>query len=473
MLRRRLHLAVALALAPWLAACRAEGTLVLGNEDGSAPQLGPKFDAPETMEAPPRSPQGPLLLGSGHVATGEEGAGLGAGGVGVEFGHSGGDGGSSGASTASFCTKGPAIGWAQGSTEKVCQFTGDWDRQTNQPTQNRTYTRYGLGATDLGASFEHEGKLWFLFGDSAPTGAGTSNLLDGDAIAHTTDSTVQDCVSLDFVTHPNGVFKSPTVPAIDLGMYNVPLDGVSANGAMYVWFTTDTMSQSFLAKSTDSAQSFSFVHDLSNDHFVNVSAERIPEVRSSGLPGTGDRVVLFGSGLFRHSDVYLAVNSAVEIENRQAVSYFGGVDPSTCAPVWVGSEALAVPLFNQACVGEISVRWIEALGVYVMTYNCDTPRGINFRTAPFPWGPWSAPTVLFHPWLDSGYCNFMHVDWSFRVCDGLQDSNRDFIWGGEYGPYLMPRFTVAGNGEARIYFVMSTWNPYNTLVMTSRLLRSP
>jgi len=38
-----------------------------------------------------------------------------------------------------------------------------------KPTVNQTATRYGLVAADLGYSFEHDGKAFFLFGDAAPT----------------------------------------------------------------------------------------------------------------------------------------------------------------------------------------------------------------------------------------------------------------------------------------------------------------
>jgi hypothetical protein len=37
-----------------------------------------------------------------------------------------------------------------------------------KPTVNQTATRYGLAAADLGHSFEHDGKAFFLFGDAAP-----------------------------------------------------------------------------------------------------------------------------------------------------------------------------------------------------------------------------------------------------------------------------------------------------------------
>src|SRR5262245_35044615 len=57
--------------------------------------------------------------------------------------------------------------WFPGSTVKVCQLTGDFDATRRMPTKSATEKRFGIVGTDLGSSFEHDGKLWFLFGDTA------------------------------------------------------------------------------------------------------------------------------------------------------------------------------------------------------------------------------------------------------------------------------------------------------------------
>src|SRR5678809_274698 len=64
---------------------------------------------------------------------------------------------------------GDGIAYVPGSTQKVCQLIGETDRETGAPTVNRTETNWGLAGNDLGYSFEHDGKLFFLFGDSPPT----------------------------------------------------------------------------------------------------------------------------------------------------------------------------------------------------------------------------------------------------------------------------------------------------------------
>ena len=51
-------------------------------------------------------------------------------------------------------------------TRKVVQLTGDIDRETGKSTINQTGKHFGIYGTDLGVSFVHDGKLYFLFGDT-------------------------------------------------------------------------------------------------------------------------------------------------------------------------------------------------------------------------------------------------------------------------------------------------------------------
>ena len=59
------------------------------------------------------------------------------------------------------------ITYVAGSTQKICQVTGETDHEFNTPTASQTETRYGLVGADLGYSFEHNGRLFFLFGDAS------------------------------------------------------------------------------------------------------------------------------------------------------------------------------------------------------------------------------------------------------------------------------------------------------------------
>ena len=119
---------------------------------------------------------------------------------------------------------------------------------------------------------------------------------------------------------------------------------------------------------------------------------------------------------------------------------------------------------------EIRKRIIFFLKKFIMTYNCGYPRGIIFRTADKPWGPWSAPGILFDPVEDQGYCHFMHVSYLDNICDTAFDPNRENESGGEYGPYQIAPFAKAIPNGSSIYFTMSTWNPYTVVLMRADLI---
>ncbi|MCB0667836.1 MAG: DUF4185 domain-containing protein, partial [Saprospiraceae bacterium] len=249
----------------------------------------------------------------------------------------------------------------------------------------------------------------------------------------------------------------------------VPVEGVSVNDVMYVYFSTGHFQQLVLAKSMDDGLTFELVGEISQESFINVSIEQVETDVWPGLPaGEGTGMIIFGSGTYRQSNVKLAFQPVDQIEQKEAIRYFTGLN-ETKIPQWSADENDAIPLFDQPCVGEFSVTYNSLINRWIMLYNCDAPRGINFRTATDPWGPWSEPQVLFDPWEDNGYCHFMHVDWNFDACDEVNDPNRLYEWGGEYGPYQFGSLATGNQQNTTIYFTMSTWNPYTVVLMKSTL----
>jgi hypothetical protein len=77
--------------------------------------------------------------------------------------------------------------------------------------------------------------------------------------------------------------------------------------------------------------------------------------------------------------------------------------------------------------------------------------------------------VLFNPRVEEGYCFFMHLTWTQRQCDAVHDPGRENNSGGEYAPSVISRFTTGDSNQIMIYFLMSTWNPYNVVLMKSVL----
>jgi hypothetical protein len=355
------------------------------------------------------------------------------------------------------------LGYVPNSTRRVSQLTGDFDRMAGVPTLSRTGERFGVAATDLGSSFEHKGKLYFLFGD-------TWGQLDQpgawDAVAWTESADPED-ILVNFRLEGDSKWLPPSVPGIKQGAFEVPSGGISVADTMYVVFTTDhsfkkKMGRSVVARSRDDGQTFEVLYDLSRDKFINVS-----------FWPAGRWLYIYGSGDYRKSSVYLARVKPEYVEGRSKLQYFSGIDPGQRVR-WSSKEADAAPLFQHNVVGEFSVAYLEPVQRYVMLHNSREPRGITMRSAETPWGPWSQGTMVYQPWRDKGYGQFVHASArSARVKDALSDPRRENEWGGEYGPYIMARYT-SGSGEGcRIYYTMSTWNPYQVVVMQSDLSFSP
>ena len=302
-----------------------------------------------------------------------------------------------------------------------------------------------------------------------------------DCFAFST-STDPEKLELKFPLAADRKFLPIKIPGISQGGMEVPSGGISLLGKIYLVFTTDwheptgNMERSVMARSDDDGRTWKRLynlsaatnHDMTNAKFVNVS---MAEVKDPEPAGPKEAIVLiWGTGAYRKSNPYLAMVPASQIEDRAAIRYYTGID-SHGDSRWSPREADAVPLFEQPQVGEFSVAWIAAVNRWVMLYNADKPRGITMRTAPKPRGPWSAGHVILDPWKDGAYGKYMHVSWKFTGVphDNFSDPGRENEWGGEYGPYLIPRFTRGDARRCQLFYTMSTWNPYQTILVTSEI----
>ncbi len=367
--------------------------------------------------------------------------------------------------------------WIPGSTSKICQLTGQLDRQTGDPTLNETGFRFGLYGTDLGASFEYLGRTEFLFGDTQPTEYfdGSDNLgwrpqEYNDSIAYTLGADPDQCLVLQFVTGPSGAYASPELRSpsgkpISLGDFEVPISGFAVGNKMYVFFAVGhppglprgPYVRSVLGCSTDGGKTFTEVRDFSAARFVNVATAVADASTLPGLPFNGGKVLLVwgseGGARYRLSTPYLAVLPLYKLAESGDTRYFAGFAPGAAAPRWSATEDEAAPLFESHCVGELSAQWNPAVGRWLMLNGCADPRGINLRQAERPWGPWSEPQVIFSDTRDGRY--FMHQPYS----DRLGDPGREATAASEYAPFFLPFFKY-DHDQATIYYTMSTWNPY-------------
>jgi hypothetical protein len=230
--------------------------------------------------------------------------------------------------------------------------------------------------------------------------------------------------------------------------------------------------------------------------FVYVSAAR---AQPGLIPGdvqskfTEAAIPVFGVPRYRASVPYLAMAPLTSFGNPQTWSFYAGMNGGQ--PVWISRQQweaghnasgqwtpppgaqIYYPAFaGEQCVGEHSITWNEPLHAWLMLYNCGLT-SIQARTAPAPWGPWSVPTVLLSAQQDPGvYCTLI-MDTA-----GCTSFTRRQYWqagmpGFFYAPYVLNRFTqntsAGNNRSATIYWTLSTWNPYQVIIMKSGLAMLP
>jgi len=369
-------------------------------------------------------------------------------------------------------------------TDKVCQIIGDIDRELGTPVANRT-PNVGIVGTDLGVPVAWRGDLVFMFGDTT-TAPGVVRPESSDPFARIAlDSSPRAlCSDLSFETAPDHAFDPITLDGRTLPGNQVVTGAFPGHHHLFAFFTVadadgrtigDRGGRGVLAKS-DGDNHFRTVRPVSesNDRFDMV-APALAGTNVEGIPRSWrdhDLVALYGTGRYRESFVRLALMQRNHVEVPWI--YWAGVDAAG-APIWSSDEASARPLSpdvpNDACVGEMSVAWSPHLARWIMAYNCHAR--IQIRTARAPWGPWSAPRSI----LDAGRDAWGR--WVHHPCvgDGFRCGDEDYSpqvgaaqTGALYGPYLIPEwFESEAPGEETIYFTLSTWNPYVSVLMSSTL----
>jgi len=387
----------------------------------------------------------------------------------------------------------------------------------------------------LGSSFEHQGRIYFLFGDTWPNPDVEDPLglrpTNSDSIGWIpTNTDPEQPVSINILTGPDGYYLPPILRTASgqyvcleehgecQAEYEVPLGGFSANGQMYVFFSTDHtkkppgpqedyMGRSVLSRLYDlgsTARMFTYLYDVSClpdiapcafpdgrprppvGHFINISPVVVDNADVPGLVqamGPGRGVLLWGTGLYHESDPYLAYIPLDGVENPDSWRY-AVTDSDGNLQRWGTNESDATPLFTQACgvlgyhcrMGEFSVTWNPFLRKWLMLYNHGDPStpgagyAINYRVASNPWGKWQGPYILYDPACDRGLCHFIHREGCDAVGDAIipiEDSEKR--GGIVYAPYVISPFTKGDATTTTIYWTMSTWNPYQVMLMKSVL----
>jgi hypothetical protein len=393
-----------------------------------------------------------------------------------------------------------ALTWIPGSSVKVEQILGDCDwtdlafgstGTCHEPTASQTLTRYNLLGTDIGYSFEDNGKMIFLFGDTI---GGSVNYKAGDSFAWSTSTDPEAGLHLNFYTDSNGALLFVRPPGVAMGGDDTPNSGISLPDGVYM--ICNTGSDTSLAQPQQNDSSVLAHFDEASQTFTTGRTLSPPGGRFAYASphASGTNVVIFGAGPYRASDVYLQMVPASSFASGAGTRYFAGLVNGQ--PTWTNSESGAVPVVqdnpldgprwpsDSPSVGDLSVVYSSDLGLWLMTYDGgrQTPAtgGVYFAYAPEPWGPWSSPQHVFNEFRDGGVGVFIHN--SNHNPPGpagptINPTNNPPATtpGGVYAPLLIERFTTVEGDLLKIYYTMSTWNPYTVVRMRSqfRIARSP
>jgi len=267
---------------------------------------------------------------------------------------------------------------------------------------------------------------------------------------------------------------------------NVPNAGISLSDGLYLVVNAgadhsmgDIHANAFslLVRFDESAKTFTTgrtVSSMPSGHFVYTA-----------LRASGADVYMFGTGKYRGSDIYLSKTPASGFWTGTGTQYFVG--RVNGQPTWTTSEASAVPIIqdnplngpawpnDNPTVGNLSVVYSSDLGMWLMTYDggrqSPATRGMYFTYAKDPWGPWAAPLLVFNSARDPGYGVFIHnpnaVPGDGLIGPTIGNNDPTTTSGALYAPSLIERFTRVSGNTLRIYWLVSTWNPYTVVKMRS------
>ena len=389
----------------------------------------------------------------------------------------------------------PSLVYIPGSSVKLEQVIGDCDwavkatSGTCLPTASQTVTRFNILGNGFGYSFEDNGKLLFLFGDTISNNASVVNYHAHDPIASSTGTDPESGLLVNFYTNTDGspLFMEP--PGIAMGADDICNSGITLPDGVYL--VCNTNADESLADPHQNAYSVLVRFDEANKTFTagrTISHAAGGHFVFTSVHALGTDVFMFGMGQYRASDIYLSRTPASGFWSGTGTRYFAGMVEGQ--PTWTSAESGAVPVVQDnpgggpawpndtPSVGNVSVAYSTDLGLWLMTYDggrqAAKTTGAYFAYASQPWGPWSTPQLIFNANRDNGRGVFIH-DPSVvpdPPGDGLNGpvigSNDPYTTpGGDFAPLMIERFTRVSGNTLKIYYMMSTWNPYTVVKMRS------
>jgi hypothetical protein len=239
-----------------------------------------------------------------------------------------------------------------------------------------------------------DGTAYWFFGDTVRTGPGGRADVIPAAVATSSDDDGSDCIDLTFKTS-NGIAE-PMLPRGD--ETTAWPDGVlPLDDGSILFYMVKAYRQSPFAWHVGSV-------GLGRIPPESTNAVRVSEKIWDDQSGFGARVTGVRSPILDGEDVFaylrtddgknFAVRAPLDrIDDLAAYTYWTGAawsgSPGEAQPLWQ-DEASTLPADNgvQVTFDEQSQRWLAIYNGHLSS--------ISARTAPEPWGPWSAPVT----WVD-------------------------------------------------------------------------
>ncbi|MEP6714889.1 MAG: GDSL-type esterase/lipase family protein [Terriglobia bacterium] len=376
---------------------------------------------------------------------------------------------------------------------------------------------HGVVGVDLGANIEFDGKIVFFFGD-VPTAPGRPDDQSDWVAFHPAGNRLDSPAAFGLISvdGANGRFHPFSIQGIGpLGIGQTPTGAFSYPGegsggtrdqawVFAFYYPADLANApeprgSLLTKSNDPTQPvefsrvFSFsTFDQGSGRFFQVAPWVVDNAKFPGVfpSSEGDGLVLIGQGGPANS-VHLAWMPLEKGSDprRSAIRYYSGGQGTNA---WSGSEGDARDLFFTIGYTSLSLAWIPEAKRWLLLYTLASPGAIPLnpdrgspnqhnpngpvvaRLGKTPWD-WTDEIIIFDPLRDNALGRFMH-----RPGDDLDQvppvlpPDFNLAYGGEvsyaYGPFLLNRYTKwdANARELTIYYLLSTFRPYQVQVMQSQ-----
>ena len=315
----------------------------------------------------------------------------------------------------------------------------------------------GIRGADLGVSVLVGSRVWLMFGDTRGLGPGPSSggIPTVGASSAIASQVPFNCASFSWLTS-DGKFYQPLHSAREAGVdeSTVPAGAITLNGIIYI-YAMQVNQWGSNPGGTHAHGVLFYRKAQSNDPFVELTRWPVDTLFvnaapvAAELPDGTPAVFLATTALYRHSPVYLAYVPPSQIGDPAAYHYLIGYENGS--PIWTAQTVNAKPLpgLENVWAGEVSFLYDVPLKSYLLMFKDYETDTFTLYSSGTPYGPFLGPLTFFpcgtplsRPgWMESG-------------------------WGMCYGGYMLPGFGADGN---LLYFVVSLWDPYTTVLMTIRL----